>query len=51
MIVLVGCECSQRVALAFRGKGHEAYSCDIQPAYGGRLESTYKATSAKCLNV
>lgn len=35
MIVLVGCECSQRVALAFRDKGHEAYSCDIQPAYGG----------------
>lgn len=35
MKVLVGCECSQRVALAFRAAGHEAYSCDIQPEYGG----------------
>ena len=35
MTVLVGCECSQRVALAFRDAGHIAYSCDIQPAYGG----------------
>lgn len=35
MKILVGCECSQRVTLAFRSAGHEAYSCDIQPAYGG----------------
>lgn len=35
MTVLVGCECSQRVAIAFRNAGHDAYSCDIQPSYGG----------------
>ena len=27
--VLVACEESQRVAIAFRNKGHIAYSCDI----------------------
>ena len=31
--ILVACECSQRVCRAFRKLGHEAYSCDIQPAY------------------
>ena len=31
--VLVACECSQRVCRAFRALGHEAFSCDIQPAY------------------
>jgi len=35
MRVLVGCECSQRVALEFRRLGHDAYSCDIKPAEGG----------------
>lgn len=35
MIVLVGCECSQTVCKAFRARGHEAYSCDIMPEYGG----------------
>lgn len=34
MRVLVGCEESQTVCLAFRRKGHEAYSCDIQPTRG-----------------
>lgn len=36
--ILVACECSQKVASAFRAKGHEAYSCDIQPCYGGHSE-------------
>jgi len=31
MRVLIACEESQRVCLAFREKGHEAYSCDIIP--------------------
>ena len=38
MKVLVACEESQRVCTAFRGKGHEAYSCDIQECSGGHPE-------------
>lgn len=38
MRVLVACEESQRVCIAFREKGHEAYSCDIQPCSGGHPE-------------
>lgn len=38
MKVLVACEESQRVCIAFREKGHEAYSCDIQPCSGGHPE-------------
>lgn len=30
MKVLVACEESQTVCTAFRERGHEAYSCDIQ---------------------
>lgn len=33
--VLVLCECSQEVALAFRAKGCVAYSCDIVPVSRG----------------
>ena len=36
--VLVACEESQRVCIAFREKGHNAFSCDIQPPSGGRPE-------------
>ncbi len=38
MKVLVACEESQRVCTAFRGLGHEAYSCDIQECSGGHPE-------------
>jgi hypothetical protein len=38
MKVLVACEESQRVCIAFREKGHEAYSCDIDPCSGGHPE-------------
>ena len=38
MRVLVACEESQRVCIAFREKGHEAYSCDIEPCSGGHPE-------------
>lgn len=38
MKILVACEESQRVTLAFRKKGHEAYSCDIQKCSGGHPE-------------
>ena len=38
MRVLVACEESQAVCMAFRNVGHEAYSCDILPCSGGRPE-------------
>lgn len=38
MNVLVACEESQRVCIAFREKGHRAFSCDIQDCSGGREE-------------
>lgn len=38
MKVLVACEESQRVCIAFREKGHEAYSCDIEPCSSGHPE-------------
>lgn len=38
MRVLIACEESQEVCKAFRGKGHEAYSCDIMPCSGGHPE-------------
>lgn len=38
MNILVACEESQRVCLAFREKGHNAFSCDILPCSGGHPE-------------
>ena len=38
MWVLIACEESQEVCKAFRAKGHEAYSCDIQECSGGHPE-------------
>ena len=38
MKILIACEESQRVCMAFREKGHEAYSCDIQECSGGHPE-------------
>ena len=38
MRVLVACEESQEVCKAFRARGHEAYSCDIEPCSGGHPE-------------
>ena len=38
MKILIGCEESQAVTLAFRAMGHEAYSCDIQACSGPRPE-------------
>ena len=34
MKILVACEESQRVCIAFRKYGHEAYSCDLEPCSG-----------------
>ena len=38
MKILVACEESQAVTIAFRERGHEAYSCDILPCSGGYPE-------------
>lgn len=38
MRVLVACEESQRVCVAFRKRGHEAYSCDLIDPSGGHPE-------------
>ena len=43
MKVLVACEESQTVCKAFRERGHEAYSCDIQePSGGNQVPLTYQ---------
>ena len=38
MNVLVACEESQAVCLAFRRLGHKAFSCDLQECSGGYPE-------------
>ena len=38
MNVLIACEESQRVCIAFRDRGHKAFSCDIQKCSGGHPE-------------
>lgn len=50
MKVLVACEESQRVCIAFRNKGHEAYSCDILPCSGGYPEWHIQDDVLKHLN-
>ena len=50
MKVLVACEESQRVCIAFRERGHEAYSCDIQPCSGGHPEWHIQGDVLKILN-
>lgn len=42
MKVLIACEESQAVTKAFRSKGHEAFSCDIQDCSGGHPEWHFK---------
>lgn len=48
MKVLVACEESQRVTIAFRTLGHIAFSCDIQDCSGGHPEWHIKGD---CLNL
>lgn len=50
MKVLVACEESQEVCKAFREKGHEAYSCDIQDCSGGHPEWHIKGDVLPLLN-
>lgn len=50
MKILVACEESQAVCKAFREKGHEAYSCDIQECSGGHPEWHIQGDALKILN-
>lgn len=36
--ILIACEESQKVCLAFRRQGYESYSCDVEPCSGGHPE-------------
>lgn len=36
--ILIACEESQRICIAFRERGFNAYSCDIQEESGGHPE-------------
>jgi len=47
MKILVACEESQAVCKAFRNKGHEAYSCDIQDCSGEYPEWHIKGDAIK----
>ena len=38
MKILVACEESQAVTIELRARGHESYSCDIEPCSGGHPE-------------
>lgn len=50
MRVLIACEESQRVCMAFREKGHDAYSCDIQECSGGHPEWHIQGDALPLLN-
>lgn len=47
--ILVACEESQEVCKAFRAKGHEAFSCDIQECSGGHPEWHIKGDALELL--
>lgn len=49
MRVLIACEESQEVCKAFRAKGHEAYSCDLQECSGGHPEWHIQGDALKSL--
>lgn len=50
MQVLIACEESQRVCMAFRERGHEAYSCDVLDPSGGHPEWHIKEDVIPLLN-
>ena len=47
--VLIACEESQRVTLAFRELGYEAYSCDLQEPSGGHPEWHIQGDALKAI--
>lgn len=50
MKVLIACEESQAVCIAFQAKGHEAYSADIQDCSGGHPEWHIKGDVLPIIN-
>jgi len=50
MNVLVACEESQRVCIAFRERGHRAFSCDILDCSGGHPEWHIQGDALPLLN-
>lgn len=50
MNVLIACEESQRVCIAFREKGHNAFSCDVLPCSGGHPEWHIQGDVLQILN-
>ena len=50
MRVLIACEESQEVCKAFRARGHEAYSCDVQEPSGGHTEWHILGDALEALN-
>lgn len=50
MNILIACEESQRVCIAFRKRGHKAFSCDIQDCSGGHSEWHIKGDVIPLLN-
>ena len=50
MHVLIACEESQEVCKAFRARGHEAYSCDVQEPSGGHPEWHILGDALEALN-
>ena len=51
MRVLVACEESQTVCKAFRARGHEAYSCDLQECSGGHPEWHLQVDALEMLKI
>lgn len=51
MKVLIACEESQRVCMAFRKRGHEAWSCDIQEPSGGHPEWHLQMDALEAINL
>jgi len=50
MKILVACEESQVVTVEMRKRGHEAYSCDIEPCSGGHPEWHIHGDAKKLVN-
>lgn len=50
MNILIACEESQRVCIAFRDRGHNAFSCDLLDCSGGHPEWHIKGDVLSILN-
>ena len=50
MNVLIACEESQAVCKAFRARGHEAFSCDLQECSGGHPEWHIQCNALRLLH-